>query len=660
MLVPDRRVRLDAIPSMVGALGHRGPDQWGYWTDPAQSVSLLNARLAIVDPAAGRQPIANEDGTVWVTFNGELYGFERLAADLARLGHRFRTRTDTEVLVHLYEEHGLGLTRFLRGEFALALHDARTHTTILIRDRLGVKPLFYAVLPDRLVFASEMKGLFAHPDVEPRLDREQVVHMLGAVFLPGRALFEGVRQVEPGTCVVVREGQTDVRRYWSLDLTPSDPRRAGADDQPVVEEFAHRFEEAVRIRLHGDVETGVYLSGGVDSAAVARVVTDVRPSLKAFTVGFADAGYDETDRAAAVASALGIEHHVMRLGPGDLAEPFVDAIWFGEAPVVNAHAAAKFELSRLAAQSVKAVVTGEGADEVLLGYAQFRHQRLLDTLRRLPGDKAARLAMRRLLASAGALTGTIPITEYPDYARVTALFGCYPYPLAKTPYYQRRLGPLLSGPLRRRARALDSLAELAPLLDRAALEGLPAVAASQYVLLRTELPAYILGSLGDRVEMAHGIEGRTPFLDHELVEFLNRLPADFKLRGDTDKWVLREAMRERLPGAVLATKRAFMAPSLTTLGLDRRRSPLDEYFRADLVEDAGVFNPAAIAAMRLAARLLPAGTRAQAVAEAATVLALSVHVLFDLYCRRLRASLERYRRPGTLALADGEVTAAVF
>jgi asparagine synthase (glutamine-hydrolysing) len=451
VLGTDRRVRLDAIPAMVGALGHRGPDQWGYWTDAAHSVALVNARLAIVDPAAGRQPIANEDGTVWVTFNGELYGFEKIAADLARIGHRFRTRTDTEVLVHLYEEHGLGLTRFLRGEFALALHDARTRTTILIRDRFGIKPLFYAVADGRLVFASEMKGLFAHPAIEPRLDREQLVHMLGAVFLPGRALFDGVRQVEPGTSVVVRDGRMAVERYWTLDLTPSADRVP--DDRALAEEFSRRFEEAVRIRLHGDVETGVYLSGGVDSAAVARVVADVRPSVKAFTVGFADAGYDETARAADVASALGIEHHVVRVGPGELAQPLVDAVWHGEAPVVNAHAAAKFALSGLAARHVKAVVTGEGADEVLLGYAQFRHQQLLDTLRRAPGDRAARRAMRELLRSAGTLTGIIPIAEYPQYERVTALFGCYPYPLAKAPYYQRRLAPLLAGPLRRRARS---------------------------------------------------------------------------------------------------------------------------------------------------------------------------------------------------------------
>jgi asparagine synthase (glutamine-hydrolysing) len=184
------------------------------------------------------------------------------------------------------------------------------------------------------------------------------------------------------------------------------------------------------------------------------------------------------------------------------------------------------------------------------------------------------------------------------------------------------------------------------------------VAASQYVLLRTELPAYILSSLGDRVEMAHGLEGRTPFLDHELVEFLNRLPVDVKLREGTDKWLLREAMRARLPRAVLAAKRAFMAPSLSTLGLDRRHSALDPYFSGDLIEEAGVFSPAAVRTLRLAARLLPAGTRAQAVAEAATVLALSVHVLFDVYCRRLRASLDRYRRPGTIALADGAVAGA--
>lgn len=659
VLTRQARVRLDAIAPMIGALRHRGPDQWGYWTPADASVLLLNARLAIVDRDHGRQPMANEDETIWVTFNGELYGFERLARELAQRGHHLRTRSDTEVIAHLYEEYGEGFVRHLRGEFALALHDTRRRVTLLVRDRFGIKPLFYATTGESLVFASEMKGLFAHPLVSPRLDPDQIFHMLGAVFLPGRSLFAGVQQAPPGSFVRIENGAITTSRYWTPELShETGPDADSPGDAAVVEEFSERLTDAVRVRLHGDVEAAVYLSGGIDSAAVTSLMTDVRRPLKAFTVGFASPEYDETAPAADLAAHTQVEHHVARLGPGDLAAPFVEALWHGEAPVINAHAAAKYVLSELASRHVKVVLTGEGADELLAGYPQFRHQQLLDRLRQHPGDRAARAQLEAFLARSGTLSGTIPIDRYPDFERVTALFGAYPYPLAKTIYYQRRLWALLSTSFRRRSRSLDSLADLAALLEPQPFAGLPAVTASQALLFRTELPAYILSSLGDRMEMAHSVEGRTPFLDHELVEFVNRLPLRFKLRGAVDKWILRQAMAARLPQAAAAPKRVFMAPSLSTLGLEARESPLDAYLERRLIDEAGVFNPRAVAALRLGARLLPRGSRAQMVCESAVILALSVHAIFALFCRDVRGSLARYGRPGAIDVRDGAVTSA--
>ena len=392
---------------------------------------------------------------------------------------------------------------------------------------------------------------------------------------------------------------------------------------------------------------------------VLRAMADVRP-VRAFTVGFASDIWDETAAATAVAAAVGVEHHVARIGPGDLAGPFVDAIWHAEAPVINAHAAAKFVLSELAGRHVKVVLTGEGADELLAGYPQFRHQLLLDRLRNDPRDRRTRDELAAFLAGAGTLGGTVPITSYPDVEGVVRRFGAYPYPAAKAIYYQRRLWALLATPLRRRSRDFDSLDALAALIDRTVLAGLPPVAASQYVLFKTELPGYILSSLGDRMEMAHSVEGRTPFLDHELVEFASRLPLRFKLRDAVDKWLLREAIRVRLPAAAAAPKRVFMAPSLSTLGLEARHGALDDWFDRGLIEDTGIFNPTAVSALRLGARRLPRGSRAQMVCEAATVMALSVHVLHDLFCRKLATSLARYRRPGVVDVREGAVAGSAI
>jgi asparagine synthase (glutamine-hydrolysing) len=657
-LRPHEPTRVEAIAPMVAALRHRGPDQWGFWTAPDRSVTLVNARLAIVDCEHGRQPIANEDGTLWVTFNGELYGFERLAGDLAARGHRFRTRSDTEILVHLYEEYGEHFAEHLRGEFALALHDTTQRVTYLVRDRFGIKPLFYARTATAIVFASEIKGLLAHPAINSRLDPEQIFHMLGGLFLPGRSMFIGIGQVEPGCMLRIADGDVRSVRYWDIALSRDTHEFETGDtasrEDAIVDEFTGRFDQAVRLRLHGDVESAVYLSGGIDSAMVMRAMVDVRP-VRAFTVGFASDTWDETAAATAVASAAGVEHHVTRIGPRDLAGPFVDAIWHAEAPVINAHAAAKYVLSELAGRHVKVVLTGEGADELLAGYPQFRHQLLLDRLRQDPRDRRSRDELTAFLAGAGTLGGTVPITSYPDVEGVVRRFGAYPYPVAKAIYYQRRLWALLATPLRRRARTLDSLDALAALLDRTVLADLPAVAASQYVLFKTELPGYILSTLGDRMEMAHGVEGRTPFLDHELVEFVSRLPLRFKLRGAVDKWLLRQAMQARMPAAAAAPKRVFMAPSLSTLGLDAPHGPLDDWFDRGLIEEAGIFNPTAVAAVRLGARRLPRGSRAQLVCEAATVMALSVHVLHDLFCRKLEGSLARYRRPGVVDVRDGAV-----
>ena len=493
----------------------------------------------------------------------------------------------------------------------------------------------------------------AHPDVRGRLDRDQILHMLGGLFMPGASMFEGIRQVPPGCVVRIEDGRVETRRYWRLNWSPDvDPAAAGRDDASIVEEFDARLAEAVHLRLHGDVEAGVYLSGGIDSGVVAQLMTTAAPGrVRAFTVGFADPHYDETSRAVTVAEATGLEHHVARLGPGGLADCFAQTLWHTEQPIVNAHASAKFVLSELAAQHVKVVLTGEGADELLAGYAQFRHQDLLDARRRDPDNPAHQSALRAFLDGAGALGGTVPIQHYRETERVAAHFGTYPYQIAKALYYQQRLWALLSTPLRRQARAMDSLEALAALIDRGQLSGRPAVTASQQILFDTELPGYILSVLGDRAEMAHAIEGRTPFLDHPLVEFVASLPVRYRLRGATDKWLLRRVAERRLPQAAAVPKRVFLAPSLSTFALDRRNSPLDMYLTRQCTKEAGIFNPAAIAAVRLGARLLRAGSRPQAVCEAATVLAASVHALNEMYCGDFGAALVRYRRPGTIDAA---------
>jgi asparagine synthase (glutamine-hydrolysing) len=651
-LSDDVRVDTTLVPRTAALLAHRGPDGWGYVVDPPQQVLLLNTRLAIVDVAGGRQPIANEDGQIWVTLNGECYGFERQREWLAGRGHRFRTKTDTEILVHLYEELGERFVEELRGEYAFALHDRRRGVCLLVRDRFGVKPLVFAEHRGRLLFASEIKALFADPSLERTLDREHIFHALGGALLPQRTFFRGVQQVEAGTMVRVHVGRSWQRsRYWELPFQRSRGISARPDaeangsprrDAEAILEFGQKLQEATRLRLHGDVEVGAYLSGGVDSAAVLQAIGDSGASVRSFTIGFESGPFDESAGAASVARHFRATHQVLRIGPHALSEPFTASQWHSETPVMNAHGAAKFLLSRLAGSHVKVVLTGEGADELLAGYPQFRHQQLLDVCHRNPRDQEARRALHRFTASSSVFTGTAPIRRYPSYDRVVDRFGAYPYALTRVFAYQRPMRWLLSSDFQRLTKGLDTLTALDEAMGPRAFEGLDPISASQALLFRTELPGYILVNLGDRQEMAHGVEGRTPFLDHELVELACALPMRLKLAPHRDKHVLRAFVERAMPDAGARPKHIFLAPSSQALGLEDRDGPLAAWLEPQMIRETNVFSPLALSLLRQILRRAAHGTRHRAMAEAVLVFAVSLTALESLFCRGFEAACSRY------------------
>jgi len=410
---------------IISALRHRGPDSSGHYLSPARNVLLANTRLAIVDIAGGAQPLANEDGSVRITFNGEIYGFAALARQLERRGHRLGTRCDTEVIVHLYEEYGEAFVEHLRGEFAFALYDRRRHTLWLGRDRFGVKPLYYAESPRSLLFGSEIKAVFSHPVIKRELNRRFVYSYLHGLLAPDETAFAGVRQVEPGCLLRVTATGVESRRYWQPRFAEgpnaADSRVAARE---AVEEFRRLFAEAVELRLQGDREPGIYLSGGLDSRAVATQAVRLsgRP-MKAFTVAFEDPDFDESAGAAESVRQHALDHQVVTIPASGLASHFVRSIWHCEMPVVNGHGAAKLLLSGLAAKQVKSVLTGEGADELLAGYDLFRHQALIESVRREPRNRALRARMRQFLSSADQLSGTVRTGDYVEYHRVVELFG---------------------------------------------------------------------------------------------------------------------------------------------------------------------------------------------------------------------------------------------
>ena len=586
-----RQADREVLARMTATLAHRGPDGDGLLVDgPA---ALGHRRLSIIDVAGGAQPMSNEDGTVWVTYNGELYnedGADGLRADLIKKGHVYKTSSDTETLVHLYEERGpRGFVLPLDGMFALAIWDQPRGRLVLARDRMGQKPLFYVETPaGGLVFGSEPKALLAHPEVARRLDSSGLVRYLFYEYVPApHSIWEGMKKLPPGHVLVWEDGKTTVERYWS-------PLWHAKGSSPLpFEEAAERFwtdfVKAVGDHLRADVPVGVFLSGGLDSSSVARAVCEVVPAGKVhtFSIGFEDPSFDESAHARAVARFLGTDHHektfsaetVFELLPevaGWLDEPF------GDASILPTHL-----LSRFARESVKVVLGGDGADELLAGYPTFTAERASGVFRRLPSPARAlaEAAVRRLPVDLGNLSLDFKLKQF--------LRGAAEAPALA---HQRWLGSFSGA-------EIDAL--LVPGLEfdveaehiaRAAglARGSDALTRSLALYQDTYLPDDILTKV-DRASMACGLEVRAPFLDARLVDFVEGLPSGYKYGKGRTKRLLQRAASGRLPATTLGrSKKGFGIPVARWL-LGPLSPLLDRLLAPDRLARQGLFRPARVA-----------------------------------------------------------------
>jgi asparagine synthase (glutamine-hydrolysing) len=543
----DEPVAILKVGDALTSMAHRGPDGRGVLSLEAGRVVLGHVRLALRDLEGGAQPIASEDGQVVAVVNGEVYRAGRLAAELASLGHRLRTKSDSELVVHAWEEWGTGMFSRLDGELAFALWDGRERILVAGRDRFGVKPLAYAVRNGQTMIASRASALLAL-GVPARWDEVALSEAASFQYTaPHRTLFEGIAELPPGHFLVARRGEIRVERYWDLDYLAENEARSEA-----ARELRERLDDAVMERLAGDAPVAFQLSGGIDSSAVLASAAHHRVApLHAFTVSFDGGGaYDEVDVARRTATALGAELHVVRISDDDVADSFAEAVAHAESVCINAHAAAKLRLSRaLRDAGFKAVLTGEGADEVFLGYAHLRSDALGDGARVAPTN-AASSGLMLPHEGAGALsTDAIEsaLGFVPTWVRAKATLG-------------HKVHALLAPDVR----AFDPAARLlAPFDVERALRGRPRVLQAAYLWTKLALEGYILRALGDGLEMANGVEGRLPFLDREVFELARRLPVDVMIRDGVEKWVLREAMRGRLPEEVRCReKHPFLAPPM--------------------------------------------------------------------------------------------------
>jgi asparagine synthase (glutamine-hydrolysing) len=587
---------LELLRRMMGRLDHRGPDGNGYFRD--ERVALGHTRLAIIDTEGGAQPLCNEDSTVWVTFNGEIFNYLELAEELAGLGHSFRTASDTEVIVHAWEEWGERCFSRFNGQWALALWDRRHQRLVLSRDRLGVRPLFLTRTRSGLRFASEVKALFADPEVARELDPvglDQTFTYWSTVA--PRTVFRGVEQLEPGHLAVLDRNGFHRRPYWRISF-PDRGREPVPDLHRNTEELRERLIQATRLRfLRSDVPVGAYLSGGLDSSVTTAIIaryTDV--PLRTFSLRFADQEYDEGHYQRSVATALGTQHEDVVVRSSDIAEAFPRVVRHTEAPLLRAAPAPLLLLSGLVADhGYKVVVTGEGADEVLAGYDIFREARVRAFWARVPESqrrsRAAELLYPWMARSPGAapafarsffgrnLDPTDPaLSHRPRWDSTAAVKNLL------TPELRQEIGDGTTEDVVR-AMPVDSMA-----WDQ--------LSRGQWLEMTTLLAGYILSSQGDRMLMANSVEGRFPFLDRDVVDFAAGLPAWQKLLGLEEKYLLKRAFADLVPREVLTRpKQPYRAPDAASFFGTDRPDWFEEVTSERAVVDAGVFRPAMVAGL---------------------------------------------------------------
>ena len=525
---------------MADAIRHRGPDDHGHMETATGSgrfrIGLAHQRLAIIDLSAGHQPLGNEDGRVQIVFNGEIYNFAELRLELEQYGHRFATQSDTEVIVHAYEQWGTSCVERLRGMFAFALWDGIKERLFLARDRFGKKPLFLMEHQDGLLFASEVAGILAYPGVRAEVNLDQLPAYLAYRYVPApNTLYRGIRKLLPGSYAVWESGHISEHRYYTPpDHSPLLQAEVPADP---VGAFLEKLDEAVRIRMVADVPFGAFLSGGLDSSAIVALMARHSGDLpvKTFSIGFAESAYSELDHARVIARRFGTEHHELTVSQKHLMDHLPTIIRFNGAPAAEPSDIPLYILSLEAAKTVKMVLSGEGADEFIGGYPKHLVEGQLGIYHRLP------LPLRRQIQRG------VSALPYRFHRIKTALSSMAIADDAER--YCRWFGALsiteLQGLLDSNIPAID---HTAPQFARAA--GNSPLRKALYFDQTSWLPDNLL-QRGDRMTMAASIEARMPFMDHELAAFVSSLPDRYRIRGRVTKWILREAMKRLLPASIL-------------------------------------------------------------------------------------------------------------
>lgn len=579
------------LATMIATLRHRGPDGTNHFK--SRLCALAHARLSIIDLKTGAQPMSNEDDTVWTVLNGEIFNYIELRAELEALGHRFRTRSDTEVVVHAYEEYGERFVDRLSGQFAIALWDTRRERLLLLRDRVGIRPLFYAYSGGRLLFASEAKAILAVAPEKAVLDERGLAQIFTFWATVGsRTIFKDVMSLPPGHVLILENGRERLERYWDWEF-PAAGRWCDLSLEAAAERTRVLLVEAIQQQLRSDVPVGAYLSGGLDSSGIAALARQRAGALQTFSIAFDEAEYDESEFQRRMADHLDVRHSTLRCTALDIGNAFPELIWHTESPVLRTAPVPLMLLSRYVHDAgVKVVLTGEGADEVFGGYDLFKEGKVRRFWARHPDSKWRALLFSRLYpylahspvasrsfarAFFGQRLGEVDNPFYAHLTRWSTTRGLF-----------RFLSPEFRS-LLEHSRPEDDLQAQLP----AQFAAWGDLARDQYIEVKTLLEGYLLSSQGDRPALAYAVESRLPYLDHRVVEFVNGLSPRLKLRGLREKALLKAALKNDLPDSILQRpKQPYRAPDCGSFFVAGHPLPyVQNALSASSLRRTGYFDP---------------------------------------------------------------------
>ncbi|MCM4167322.1 Asparagine synthetase [glutamine-hydrolyzing] 1 [Arenibacter antarcticus] len=587
----DRLQQTTVLRRMLTRIKHRGPDQSGIYL--SDNLGLGSVRLSIVDLSCGTMPISNGDDSLWIVFNGEVYNHIELREELEAKNHLFKTHSDTEVIVHLYEEYGPEFVHKLNGQFAIAIWDKNKQELFLARDRVGIRPLYYTEIGETFIFASEIKSLLEFPNFKPKISPKAISEYFTfwTSLSPGTA-FEGVYEVPPGTYITINKHSKNSVTYWELPLyKPNEYKYTNVEE--AAKDFETIFSDSVKLRLRADVQVAAYLSGGIDSSVTTSFIKSISPdNLRTFSIGFTEKDYDESHYQNIASDYFKTEHSSVICGPNEIAENFKSVVWHAEAPLLRTAPTPMGLLAKsVKDQNIKVVITGEGADELLGGYNIFKETKIRRFWAKDPTSKFRPLLLKKLYPYLPQMTNA--------NNNVLKMFFGYKLKETDSPVYSHllrwnntsRINNYLTKEYRDAIGDYDPITCIEQKFAKK-LNGLDSLTKAQWIELNLFMSGYLLSSQGDRMGMAHSIEGRYPFLDHRVIEFCMSLHPDLKLNGLKEKYLLKKLMKGRLPDVILnRPKQAYRAPIRSTFISDSLPIYLKNMLSEEAIVQSGIFNP---------------------------------------------------------------------